>query len=72
MNELAKKAEISILLLWDTWNLETIPCRSIDGLSSGFGNQTFTKHSLASGRLLVIFGKSYFFNAKSAASVGLR
>lgn len=61
---LQKKAEISILLLWDTWDLETIPCRSIDGLSSGFENQTFTKHPLASGRLSVSFGQSHFFICK--------
>ena len=61
---LQRKVEISILLLWDTWDLETIPCRSIDGLSSGFENQTITKHPLASGRLSVSFGKSHFFICK--------
>ena len=37
---------------------------SIDGLSSGFENQTFTKHPLASGRLSVSFGQSHFFICK--------
>ena len=58
---LQRKAEISTLLLWDTWDLETIPCRSIDRLSSGFENQTITKHPLASGRLSVSFGKVTFY-----------
>ena len=45
---LQRKAEISILLLYMGYMgfRDLIPCRNIDGLSSGLENQTSTKHSL--------------------------
>ena len=63
---LQRKAEISILLLYMGYMgfRDLIPCRNIDGLSSGLENQTFTKHPLANGRLSVSFGQSHFFICK--------
>ena len=47
MNELAKKGWNKYFVAVGYMGFrDLIPCRNIDGLSSGLENQTFTKHSL--------------------------